>query len=105
MRQVKPLSTKQIDTAKLSDKPYRLYDGGGLSLLIGKHSKIWHFNYYKPFTKKRTMVSLGAYPVVSLGMARAKRDEYQTLLSQDIDPQKFEKEQAQMAHQNAKNTF
>lgn len=105
MRQTKPLSAKQIDAAKFSDNPYRLYDGNGLSLLISKCSKIWHFNYYKPFTKKRTMISLGAYPIVSLAMARAKRDEYQTLLSQDIDPQKHEKEKAQIATANAQNTF
>lgn len=105
MRQIKPLSAKQIDTAKPNDKPYRLYDGQGLSLLISKHSKIWHFNYYKPFTKKRTMVSLGSYPIVSLAMARAKREEYQTLLSQDIDPQQYEKEQTQIATTNTQNTF
>lgn len=105
MRQIKPLSIKQIDAAKPTDKPYRLYDGNGLSLLINQTSKIWHFNYYKPFTKKRTVISLGSYPIVSLAMARAKRDEYQALLSQDIDPQKHRAEQAKTAAQDAKNTF
>lgn len=105
MRQIKPLSNKQIDAAKPKDKPYRLYDGGGLSLLVTAHSKIWHFNYYKPFTKKRTMISLGDYPTVSLAMARAKRDEYQTLISQDIDPQKHRQEQTQAAIYNTQNTF
>lgn len=72
MKIVKPLTVKQIDNAKPSDKPWRLYDGGGLSLLIKPTAKIWHFNYQKPITKKRTIVSLGAYPIVSLADARQK---------------------------------
>ncbi|AWY20341.1 integrase arm-type DNA-binding domain-containing protein [Moraxella bovis] len=93
MKIIKPLTAKQIDNAKPTDKPYRLYDGGGLSLLIKPTAKIWHFNYQKPISKKRTVVSFGAYPVVSLADARAKRDEYLALLAQNIDPQEYVKRQ------------
>ena len=96
MKTVKPLTVKQIDNAKPTDTPYRLYDGGGLSLLVKSTAKIWHFNYQKPITKKRTMVSFGAYPIVSLMEARQKRDEYKSLLAQNIDPQ------AHIKAQNAK---
>ncbi|MGT3004351.1 Arm DNA-binding domain-containing protein [Pasteurella multocida] len=32
-------------------------------------------------------MSLGSYPELSLAAARQKRDEYRSLLAQDIDPQ------------------
>lgn len=105
MKTVKPLSTKQIDAAKPKDTAYRLYDGNGLSLLISKHSKIWHFNYYKPFSKSRTMISFGRYPEVSLATARSKRDECRSLLAQNIDPQKHEQEKIKQKQQDNQNTF
>lgn len=105
MRHIKPLSVKQIDTAKPADKPYRLYDGNGLSLLISKNSKIWRFNYYRPLTKKRTEISFGAYPAVSLAVARAKRDEHLTLLAQDIDPQAHSQQQIAERKTELNNTF
>lgn len=105
MRHIKPLSVKQIDTAKPADKPYRLYDGNGLSLFISKNSKIWRFNYYRPLTKKRTEISFGAYPAVSLAVARAKRDEHLTLLAQDIDPQAHSQQQIAERKTELNNTF
>ncbi len=40
-----------------------------------------------PATKKRTKMSLGTYPHLTLAKARALRDEYLTLLANGIDPQ------------------
>lgn len=73
MKIIKPLTAKQIDNAKPTDTPYRLYDGGGLLLLVKSTAKIWHFNYQKPISKKRTMVSFGTYLTVSLAEARQKK--------------------------------
>lgn len=105
MKVIKPLTVKQIDNAKPIAKPYRLYDGRGLSLLIKSTAKIWHFNYQKPISKKRTIVSFGAYPIVSLADARAKRDEYLALLAQDIDPQAQVKQQLTECKAELDNTF
>ena len=105
MKVIKPLTIKQIDNAKPIAKPYRLYDGRGLSLLIKSTAKIWHFNYQKPISKKRTIVSFGAYPIVSLADARAKRDEYLALLAQDIDPQAQVKQQLTERKAELDNTF
>lgn len=105
MKVIKPLTVKQIDNAKPIAKPYRLYDGRGLSLLIKSTAKIWHFNYQKPISKKRTIVSFGAYPIVSLADARAKRDEYLALLAQDIDPQAQVKQQLTERKAELDNTF
>ena len=105
MKVIKPLTVKQIDNAKPIAKPYRLYDGRGLSLLVKSTAKIWHFNYQKPISKKRTVVSFGAYPIVSLADARAKRDEYLALLAQDIDPQAQVKQQLTERKAELDNTF
>ena len=105
MKVIKPLTVKQIDNAKPIAKPYRLYDGRGLSLLIKSTAKIWHFNYQKPISKKRTIVSFGAYPIVSLADARAKRDEYLALLAQNIDPQVQVKQQLTERKAELDNTF
>lgn len=86
-RIVKPLTATEINNAKPKDKDYSLSDGNGLFLAITKISKIWRFQYYKPFSKKRTIISLGSYPALSLADARQKRDEYRGLLAQNIDPQ------------------
>jgi hypothetical protein len=64
---VKPLTDTQIKNAKPKEKDYTLSDGDGLYLLIKKTgSKIWRFNYIRPSTKKRALISFGHYPQVSL---------------------------------------
>ncbi len=43
-RQTKPLSVKEIESAKPKEADYVLYDGDGLELLIkSSGSKIWQF--------------------------------------------------------------
>ena len=86
-RIISPLTNTQVEKAKSKDKDYSLSDGKGLYLSVTtKNSKLWRFNYNKPFTKKRTEISLGKYPEISLAQARKIRDEYLELLAQDIDP-------------------
>lgn len=93
-RVTKPLNDTQIKRAKPKAKEYNLADGGGLSLRIKPSgSKLWLFNYYRPYTKKRANLSLGAYPDLSLVAARSKRSEYCELLAQDIDPKEYLEEQ------------
>lgn len=58
-----------------------------------------------PSAKKRTIVSFGAYPIVSLADARAKRDEYLALLAQNIDPQVQVKQQLTERKAELDNTF
>lgn len=86
-RIISPLTNTQVEKAKSKDKNYSLSDGKGLYLSVTtKNSKLWRLNYTKPFTKKRTEISLGKYPEISLAQARKIRDEYLELLAQDIDP-------------------
>ena len=73
-RQTKPLSVKEIESAKPKEADYVLYDGDGLELLIkSSGSKIWQFRYIRPVTKKRAKKSIGSYPSVTLADARNYR--------------------------------
>jgi len=49
-------------------------------------SKLWLFNYYHPFIKKRANISFGTYPETTLAEAREKRADARKLLDSDIDP-------------------
>lgn len=102
-RIIKPLSVQQIKNATEADSPLR--DGEGLFLKITSCSKIWRFDYYKPFTQKRTSIKLGEFPQMSLLEARAKRTEYKNLLAQSIDPQDYIKAQYQQVKDKKSNTF
>ena len=100
----KPLTNTEVSQAKPKDKEYNLSDGSGLSLRVRTNgSKIWLFNYYHPHTNKRSNISFGVYPSVSLKQARSDREEARTLLSKDIDPKSFRdttKLQQQQEHNN-----
>jgi len=55
---------------------YKLSDGNGLQLrCMPNGSKQWLLDYLKPSNKKRTSLSFGSFPGVSLAQARKKRDE------------------------------
>lgn len=67
------------------DNPYKLGDGGGLYLYVKPSSAChWHMKY-RHLGKERRL-SLGAYPGVSLVMARAARDRVHQLLADGQDP-------------------
>ena len=74
-RLIKPLTATQIQNAKPKDKPYKLFDGGGLFLQVtpagGKH---WKFKYRRN-DGKEGMLSLGSFPDVSLEQARKLREK------------------------------
>ncbi len=105
-RIAKPLNPTQVTQAKPKDKVYNLADGGGLYLRVKPNgSKLWIFNYYKPFIKKRSDISLGSFPDVSLANAREKRGEFRTLLASNIDPKLHREEAAAKKAESQFNTF
>lgn len=105
-RKTIPLSDTQIKAAKPKDKEYTLQDGLGLYLLIKPTGlKVWRFNYYRPFIKKRVLISFGSYPEITLQQARKKRDEARELLQQDIDPQEHYSVKKQNILKERTNTF
>ena len=107
-RTITPLNNTKIDKAKPQQKEFTLSDGKGLYLLIKPNgAKLWRFNYYKPFTqpKKRALIGVGKYPDISLQQARAIRDEYLSLLAQNIDPATYRQQQEQTKKDELNNTY
>jgi hypothetical protein len=79
------LSAQIIDGIEPRTKSFKLFDGGGLYLLIKPDgSKYWRMKY--SFAGRPTQISFGVYPLVSLETARTKRDEARRLLSNGSNP-------------------
>src|SRR6218665_1589554 len=98
----------QVKQAKPSEKAYYLFDGLGLYLEITPdNSKNWKFRY--TFNKKRKLTSFQSYPRVTLKQAREKRDNYNELLFNGIDPIEYYKEQKELKQiedtSSSKNIF
>lgn len=75
-RITKPLTNTEVKQAKPKEKVYTLSDGGGLQIRVKSNgSKLWLFDYFKPYTKKRTSLSFGVYPALSIADARTKRED------------------------------
>ena len=103
---VTPLTNTQIKQAKPKNKEYKLGDGDGLQLRIRTNGKkFWIFNYQRPITKKRTVISFGEYPSVSLANARKLRTEAKELLAKNIDPGTDKREKASLAKEASENTL
>ena len=94
-KKILPLTELQVSRAKPQDKETKVFDGGGLFLLIppvkmtpdGKQlpaSKLWRFKYR--YDKKEKLLSFGPYPAVSLTEARRLREDAKALLAKGIDP-------------------
>ena len=84
---ITPLSDTSIRNLKSQAKPFHKADGQGLKLLIMPDKrKIWEFIYESPTLSKRRKTTFGTYPTVSLDEARTKREEWQKLIRQGIDP-------------------
>lgn len=80
-----PLTDTAIRRAKAKQKPYKMFDAGGLFLLVNPSGgKWWRFKYR--FAGKEKLLSLGVYPEVPLKEARNRRDQERKKLSDKIDP-------------------
>ena len=95
-----PLTDTAIRAAKPSEKQQKLFDGSGLYLLLfPSGSKVWRFKYH--FQGREKLISLGAYPAVTLKDARDKAADARKVLGSGKDPS-VERRQSKLKH---KNTF
>ena len=79
------LTTKEIDAAKPSDKPYKLADTGNLCLLVSPSgAKLWRWRYR--YEGKEKMMALGEYPLISLKDVRELHFSARKVLAGGIDP-------------------
>lgn len=106
MAKTTPLTNTEVKQAKPKDKVYKLSDGGGLQLRVKPSgTKLWLLDYFRPHTNKRTTLSLGSYPEISLKEARAKRQNAKELLANEIDPKTEREEIRTKQTDSLNNTF
>jgi integrase len=98
------LTDTAVRNAKPSDKPIRLFDGGGLYLEVAPSGgKWWRLKYRIDGKEKR--LSLGVYPDVGLKDARNRRDEARKLLAGGADPSENRKAMKAAKVEKAANSF
>lgn len=92
------LAIKKIQPA---EKAIKKFDGGGLYLLVKPTGRYWRYKYR--FHGREKCLSLGAYPVMNLKMAREAHREAKCLLDKGTCPatekQRIKREQM-TAHNN-----
>jgi len=87
------LTDAKCRAAKAKDKPYKLSDAHGLYLYVSTSGhRSWRWKYRIGGREK--VLTIGAYPDVSLSQARSAREEAATLLASGFDPSRSKKQQA-----------
>lgn len=90
------LTEAAVKAAKPREKPYKLFDERGLYLLVTpESSRLWRLKY--KFERREKLLSLGAYPDVSLKAARMRRDDARRVIADGVDPS-AQRRAAKVAH-------
>lgn len=80
-----PLTDIAIRSIKPGEKASKLFDGGGLFLLVKPNgARLWRMKYRVDGREK--LISFGQYPDVPLKTARERRDEARRLIAAKVDP-------------------
>lgn len=100
-----PLTDMQVRNAKPKEKPYKLFDGGGLYLDVAPSgSRTWRLKFRQP-NGKENKLTFGPYPEITLQEAREKRLEARRLMLAGIDPAKHRDDARRLAANRRANTF
>jgi integrase len=98
------LTNLDLRNAKPAEKLYKIFDGGGLHLVVSPTGgKLWRMKYR--FQGKERLLSFGPYPLFTLAEARAKRDEMKKLLAAGIDPSEKKKADKVAGEAAKRSTF
>jgi len=99
-----PLTDTSVRNSKPKDRPYKLADGQGLHLLVNPNgSRLWRLKYR--VAGKEKLLSIGAYPTVSIKMARDARDKARELLATGCDPSQVKKQEKRAEEAATRDTF
>ena len=98
------LSDVEVRNAKPADKPRKLGDGNGLTLLVHSNGSKYFQLRYTLHGKEKTL-QLGSYPDMSLSDARAKAAEARKLVSSGTDPVQERKRREVERANEAETTF
>src|SRR5207253_9636963 len=94
------LTDAAVKKTKPAAKAFKLFDERGLFLLVTPPGgKLWRFKYR--ITGKEKLISLGAYPDVSLADARERRDAARKRVAARITPS----EERRATRAATENTF
>ena len=98
------LTSTTLRNARPGAKPIKLFDGGGLFLLLSPAGGKWWRLKYR-FEGKEKLMSLGTYPEVGLKEARERRDDARKRLAAEIDPGEHRKAMKSAKADRAANSF
>lgn len=99
-----PLTNIACQKAQPDQKPYKMFDSGGLYLeVMPNGSKYWRLKYR--YFGKENRLAIGVYPRISLAEARERREQAKKALDNNVNPSVSKKEQKMRAQQNAETTF
>jgi hypothetical protein len=99
-----PLTDTAIRSAKPGDKAKKLFDSGGVYLVVAPSGGKWWRLKYR-FGGKEKGHSLGVYPDVSLKEARERRDESRRLLANGTDLSEHRKTRKAAKEDRTANSF
>ncbi len=98
------LTATEVRSTKPTSKVQKLFDGGGLFLLITPAGgRYWRLKYR--YAGKEKLLALGVFPVVSLVEARQARDDARKLLAAGTDPGAAKLAKKRLAMLSSENTF
>ncbi len=98
------MSDAAIRSAKAGAAQFKLYDEGGLFMIVKPSGgKLWRLKYRH--VGKEQQLTIGRYPEVGLKEARARRDEARKIIAKGGNPAFEKKRAAVAASANAANTF
>ena len=80
-----PITDTLIRNTKPTAKPQKLFDGGGLFLLVTPAGGKWWRLKYR-YGGREKLLSLGTYPEISLKDARLRREEARKQIANGTDP-------------------
>jgi len=84
------LTDAAIRRLKPKEKTFKISDAFGMYLEVSPNGSMhWRMKYR--FGGKENRYSIGRYPIITLAMARTKRDEVLRLLAEGIDPNQHKK--------------
>src|SRR2546423_359916 len=100
----KSLADTTLKTAKPKGKRYKLFDGGGLYLLVSPTgAKLWRYKYR--IAKKEGTFAIGEYPAITLARARVELEKCRELVRQGIHPLHNRKREELQKSTDSANTF
>lgn len=100
-----PLTDTAVRNAKPKVKPYKLFDAGGLFLLVQPSGGRWWRYKYRVAGGVEKSLSLGTYPDTSLREARTRHAEARRALAAGIDPSAARQAAKAAGAERAANSF